>query len=495
MINKIGFDSEKYLKLQSEKIKERIAKFGGKLYMEFGGKLFDDFHASRVLPGYNPNNKIKLLESLKDDAEIIFCISASDIEKNKIRADFGITYDMEVLRLIDSLRKIGLKINSVVITLFTGQPAAIKFKNKLERHNEKVYLHLPTKGYPTDVETIVSDEGYGKNPYIETTRPLIVVAAPGPGSGKLGTCLSQLYHEFKRGNKVGYAKFETFPVWNLPLKHPVNIAYEAATSDLKDVNMLDSYHLEAHGEVTVNYNRDLDVFPVLKEILKKITGEYIYLSPTDMGVNMIGYCITDDDVCKEASKQEIIRRFFRQRADYKRGRSSQDSVERIQLLMNELNISPSDRACVQPAIDKEKATHCPSVSIELKDGRMIVGRNTEILTASASALLNAIKVLANIDDKLKIISPTILLPILEMKEKLMDREKGNLTLKDVLIALAISAKDNDIIKNAYEKISLLKGCEAHSTHLLHQSNEETFRQLKINITCEDKFLSENLYDA
>ena len=490
----IGFNSEKYLKLQSEKIKERIKQFGGKLYMEFGGKIFDDFHASRVLPGFAPDNKIKLLKSLKNECEIIFCISAIDIEKNKIRADFGITYDLEVLRLIDELRKLGLNVTAVVITLFTGQPAALKFKDKLERHNEKVYIHVPTKGYPTDVETIVSDEGYGKNPYIETSKPLVVVAAPGPCSGKLGTCLSQLYHEYKKGEKVGYAKFETFPVWNLPLKHPVNMAYEAATSDLKDVNMLDSYHIEAHGEIAVNYNRDLEVFPVLKEILKRITGEYIYLSPTDMGVNMIGNCIEDDNVCRKASLEEITRRYFRQQADYKRGRTSYESVERIKLLMNELGISPNYRSCVIPAAEKEKSSKCPACAIELKNGKIVVGRRTDILTASASVLLNAIKVLAKIDDNLKIISPNLLIPILEMKEKLLREPKGALTIKDVLIALSISAKDNDIIKNAYDKISKLSACEAHSTHLLSPQEEEVFRQLGINITSGDKFISQNLFD-
>ena len=490
----VGFNSEKYLKLQSEKIKERIKRFGGKLYMEFGGKIFDDFHASRVLPGFAPDNKIKLLKSLKDECEIIFCISATDIEKNKIRADFGITYDLEVLRLIDELRKLGLKVSAVVITLFTGQATALKFKDKLERHNERVYLHIPTKGYPTDVETIVSDEGYGKNPYIETSRPLVIVAAPGPGSGKLGTCLSQLYHEYKKGEKVGYAKFETFPVWNLPLKHPVNMAYEAATSDLKDVNMIDSYHIEAHGEIAVNYNRDLEVYPVLREILKRITGEYIYSSPTDMGVNMIGYCIDDDTACRKASSQEIVRRYFRQLADYKRGRCSYESVERINLLMNELGLSQNYRSCVVPALEKEKKSKNPAVSIELKPGKVVVGRRTDILTASASMLLNAIKVLAKIDDNLKIISPNLLIPIIEMKENLLKESKGTLTIKDVLIALAISAKNNDIIKNAYDKISKLAGCEAHSTHLLSPQEEEVFRQLGINITSGDKFISQNLFD-
>lgn len=493
-MKKQGFNSEKYLKLQSEKIKERIKRFGGKLYMEFGGKIFDDFHAARVLPGFSPDNKIKLLKSLKNECEIIFCISAPDIEKNKIRADFGITYDLEVLRLIDALRKLGLKVNSVVITLFTGQSAALKFKDKLERHNEKVYIHVPTKGYPTDVNTIVSDEGYGKNPYIETTRPLVIVAAPGPGSGKLGTCLSQLYHEYKRGEKVGYAKFETFPVWNLPLKHPVNMAYEAATSDLKDVNMLDSYHIEAHGEIAVNYNRDLEVFPVLKEILKRITGEYIYESPTDMGVNMIGNSIDDDELCRKASSEEIIRRYFRQQADYKRGRTSYESVERIKLLMNELGLSCKDRACVVPALEKEANSKSPAVAISLKNGKIVTGRKTDILTASASMLLNAIKVLAKIDDNLKIISPNLLIPILEMKEKLLKEDKGALTIKDVLIALAISAKNNDIIQNAYDKISKLSGCEAHSTHLLSPQEEEIFRELGINITTGDKFVSQNLFD-
>lgn len=494
-IQKIGFDNEKYLDLQSKRIKERINELGGKLYMEFGGKIFDDLHASRVLPGYDPNIKIKLLQKLKDDMEIIFCINANDIEKNKIRADFGITYDMEVLRLMDALRKIGLSINSVVITLFNGQPAAINFANKLKHHDEKVYFHEYTKGYPTDIDTIVSDEGYGKNPYIETTKPLVVVTAPGPGSGKLATCLSQLYHEYKKGEKVGYAKYETFPVWNLPLKHPVNIAYEAATADLKDINMLDSYHLEAYGKITVNYNRDLEVFPVVKEILRKITGKDLYKSPTDMGVNMVGFCITNDEVVKEASRQEIIRRYYRSIVEYKKGLTSFETAERIKLLMNEIGATTLDRKCVKPALEKEKKSGSPSMAIQLNDGKIITGRNTDLLSASASTILNALKYLANIDDGLKLISPNILEPIVTLKKDILGVQESLLSLKDVLIAVSICARDNEIVKFALDKIIELRGCEAHSTHILNPSNEDTLRRLKINITCEDRFLSKNLFDA
>ena len=423
---KKGFDNDLYLKVQSERIKERLKKFDNKLYLEFGGKLFDDYHAMRVLPGFESDSKIRMLLELKDICEIVFCINAGDIERNKIRADYGITYDMDVLRLIDQLKSLGLQVNSVVITLYKGQPRAESFKKKLEARGMKAYIHTPTKGYPTDVETIVSEEGYGKNPYIETTKPLVVMTAPGPCSGKLATCLSQLYHEYKRGVQAGYAKFETFPVWNLPLKHPVNIAYEAATADLKDVNMIDYFHLEKYGIRSVNYNRDLEVFPVLKDILLKITGEEIYSSPTDMGVNMIGKCIIDDQVVQEAAKAEIIRRYYQALCDCKTGNGDTETAERIKVLMNELDLKESNRTVVKAALDKAAKEKRHVISLELPNGKIITGKQTDLLNPASSLLINAMKELTHIPDEIDLLSPSVLEPIQKFKSKTKEHETLNL---------------------------------------------------------------------
>lgn len=494
-MNKICFDSNKYLKLQSEKIKERMKEFDNKLYMEFGGKLFDDYHASRVLPGYDPNIQIKLLDHFKQDCEIIFVINANDIEKNKIRADFGITYDMEVLRLIDSFRNRGLLVSAVVITLFNEQPSAIAFKNKLENLGERVYCHFYTKGYPTDIDTIVSDEGYGKNPYVETTKPLVVITAPGPGSGKLATCLSQLYHEYKRGVKAGYAKFEKFPVWNLPLKHPINLAYEAATAELQDVNLLDSYHFDAYGTIAVSYNRDLQAFPVVRSILKNIVNKDIYKSPTDMGINTIAECIIDEDLAQESAKQEIIRRYYRAKVAIKKNIAPKHTEERIRLLMNELGLDKYDRPCVKPAEEKEVLSGQPSVSIQLKDGRVVVGRRTKLLTATASVVLNALKVISGIEDKFELIAHQVLEPIMALKKDILSSKDAVLSLRDVLIALSISGTYNPVAKEAYNNLPNLFGCEAHSTHILSPNNEDTLRRLNINMTSGNIFTTKNLFDA
>ena len=492
---KIGFDSEKYMQIQSKHILERIDSFGGKLYLEFGGKLFDDLHASRVLPGFDENAKIKLLQKLKDKCEIIFCISASDIERNKIRADYGITYGAEILRLIDAMTSMKIKVNSIVITKFEDQPSAIAYKNKLEARGIKVYLHGLTKGYPTDVDTIVSDEGYGKNPYIETTRPLVVVNAPGPNSGKLATCLGQLYHEYKRGVKAGYAKFETFPIWNLPLKHPVNIAYEAATADIKDVNMIDYFHLQAYGVQTVNYNRDIEVFPVVRSILSKLSAnELDYKSPTDMGVNMAGYCIFDDEACQEASKQEVIRRYYKSCCDNKNGRVDLATVKRIELLMGELGIKPANRAVVQPALDKEAASGEPACAIELKDGTIVTGRDTKLMSAPASTILNALKSLAKLPDRLKLIAPQIVKPIMDLKQQFLHEKNYKLTLNEVLVALSICAATNEAAAMCVDCINDLAGYEMHSTRMLLKSDEDALRKIKVNLTSEPKFLSDQLCD-
>jgi Uncharacterized protein conserved in bacteria len=494
-MEKIGFNSEMYQKIQSEHILERIDSFGGKLYLEFGGKLFDDLHAARVLPGFDANAKIKLLQHLKDKAEIIFCISASDIERNKIRADYGITYGAEIFRLLDVMKSLKIKVNSVVITKFEDQHSAVVYKNKLESRGVKVYIHRFTKGYPTDVNTIVSDEGYGQNPYVETTRPLVVVNAPGPSSGKLATCLCQLYHEFKRGVKAGYAKFETFPIWNLPLKHPVNIAYEAATADIKDVNMIDYFHLQAYGVQTVNYNRDIEVFPVVRSILSKISGEALdYKSPTDMGVNMAGYCISDDAVCQEASRQEVIRRYYKSSCDFKNGLVDIETVKRTELLLSELGIKPQDRACVQPALDKETASEEPACAIELKDGTLVTGRNTKIMTAPASMVLNALKVLAKLPDRLKMIAPQIVKPIMDLKQNCLNEKNYKLSLNEALIALSICAATNETAAMVIELLGELAGCEVHSSRMLLKSDEDALRKIKVNLTCEPRFLSDDLYE-
>ena len=482
---KKGFDNKKYLEIQSEKILERIKMFDNKLYLEFGGKIFDDFHAARVLPGFEPDSKIQLLRTLKDDLEIIFCISAKDIENNKIRADHGITYDMELLRLIDSLRKLDLTVSSVVITQFSGQSSAQTFKNKLERLDIKTYIHTYTKGYPTDIDIIVSDEGYGANPYIETSKPLVVVAAPGPCSGKLATCLSQLYHEHKRNVKAGYAKFETFPVWSLPLKHPVNVAYEAATADLKDVNMIDSFHLTEYGITAVNYNRDLEVYPVLKNILYKITGKYIYKSPTDMGVNMIGSCIIDDNLVCEAAKQEIIRRYYNSLCDYKKGELDLDASQRIKVLMDELSIKVTDRKVIEPTLNKLIDKRTNVISIEI-DGEIISGKHSDIMSCSSSMIINSIKKLAKIDDKIHLISPVILEPMLRLKREIY-KNNDVLSLHDVLTALSICAVTNPTVEMALSKIKLLENCDAHASSMLPDEDLKILKKLKINVTSEPVF--------
>ncbi len=485
----IGFDNQLYMTKQTEKILERIEIFNNKLYLEFGGKLFDDLHAARILPGFDPNVKIKLLQNLKEKLEVIFCISAADIERNKMRADFGITYDMDLLRLIDNLRAIGIFVSSVVITQFAEQHAAMLFKNKLECRGERVYIHRYTKGYPNDVNLIVSDIGYGANPYIETTRPLVVVTAPGPGSGKLATCLSQLYHEYKRGNRAGYAKYESFPVWNLPLKHPVNVAYEAATADIKDFNMIDSFHLDTYGVSAVNYNRDVEIFPVVKNILSRISvdSSKVYQSPTDMGVNMIGYAITDQEVVKKASTQEIIRRYYKTYCDFKQGRVELEAAHRVEILMNNLGAKPTDRTVVIPALEKAHSSGKPSVAIELTDGKIICGRDRDVMTASAAVIINALKHLAGIDDQIKLISPIVIGPILKLKAINLKSKSPALTLEEALIALSITAVTNPTVEYLLTKMPMLEKSEAHSTVMLDESELQVFRKLGINITCTPEY--------
>lgn len=487
-MKKIGFDNEKYVKLQIETIKERIKKFD-KLYLEFGGKLFDDYHAKRILPGFELDSKIRLLIELKDQAEIIFCINAKDIEKKKIRADYGISYDNEVIRLVTVFKKLGISVNSVVITLYKGQPSALKFKEKLENMGVKTYIHTPTNGYPTDVDTIVSEEGYGANPYIETTKPLVVVNAPGPCSGKLATCLSQLYHEHKKGVRAGYAKFETFPVWNLPLKHPVNIAYEAATADLKDKNMIDSFHLEAYGISAVNYNRDLEVFPVLKNILNKITGEDIYKSPTDMGVNSIGKCIIDDKIVREAAKKEVLRRYYRAMVDYKCNDIEEEIPERIKLLVNELNITDDILPIIKKGRAKEKRKKAPAMAIELPNGKIVTGRRTKLLTPASSLILNAIKEISDIPDEINLLAPNVLKPMLKLKESLSNTS-SLLNLNDVLIALSICSVTNPTVNKALKNLDKLKFCDAYATYILDKNDSDALRSLLINTICEPKFYQE-----
>ncbi|MEG0026426.1 MAG: DUF1846 domain-containing protein [Bacilli bacterium] len=491
---KKGFNNELYLKKQSEKIKERINMFNGKLYLEFGGKLFDDYHAERVLPGFHNDSKIKLLEELKEDLELIFCINAEHIEKNKIRADYGITYDMDVLRLIDNLKERGIQINSVVITLYTGQNMALNFKKKLESRNIKTYLHTPTKGYPTDIDVIVSDEGYGANPYIETTKPLVVVTAPGPCSGKLATCLSQLYYENKMNIKAGYAKFETFPVWNMPLKHPINMAYEAATADLKDINMIDSFHLDNYGISTVNYNRDLEVFPVLKTILHKITQTDIYKSPTDMSVNMIGFCIDDDKKVCQAALKEIIRRYYKALCAYKMGNGDKETMLRIKILMNELNLVETDLDVVNPCINKYNEEKKHVMSLKLPGGKIITGKESELLSPTASLIINAIKELNNIPDKVYLLSPSVLEPIIKLKKITSDKAAYILNLQEVLIALSICAVTNPIIEKCFDSLEQLKDCEAHASYIVNNGDLNVLRKLKINLTCEPIFYNDKLYD-
>lgn len=488
---KPGFDPVRYMELQTKYIRERISRFDNKLYLEFGGKLFDDFHAARVLPGFEADAKVKLLLELKDITEIIFAISAPSIEKSKIRADIGITYDMDVLRLIKNLSAMGLRINSVVITQYTDQFAAQQFKHKLEARGIKTYLHRLIQGYPTDVETTLSENGYGANPYVETTQPLVVVTAPGPGSGKLATCLSQIYHEQKRGVTAGYAKFETFPIWNLPLKHPVNLAYEAATADLHDVNSIDPYHLEKYGEITVNYNRDIEAFPVVKTVLNRVLGEDVYYSPTDMGVNMAGYAITDDEAVREASMQEIVRRYFRARCDARQGLVGDDIPERIEMIMQQLGLRAEDRAVVEHARAKAAQRGVPAVAFQLPDGRLTTGRDSYIMSAAASGVINAIKALAGISDNILLLSQNIIDPIIAMKRDL--NMNSSLTLSDVLIALSICQATNHTVSIAMEQLPRLHGCEAHCTVMLAAADESMLHRLGVNITCDPVYQSDILF--
>ena len=490
---KIGFDNQKYLSMQSEHIMDRLAQFGGKLYLEFGGKLFDDFHASRVLPGFEPDSKVRMLLQLKDQAEIVIAINAADIEKNKVRGDLGITYDLDVLRLIDAFRSIGLYVGSVVLTQYRGQSAAGVFQRRLEQLGIKVYRHYPIPGYPNDIETIVSDEGYGLNEYIETTRSLVVVTAPGPGSGKMATCLSQLYHENKRGIRAGYAKFETFPIWNLPLKHPVNVAYEAATADLNDVNMIDPFHLENYGVTTVNYNRDVEIFPVLNAMFRQIYGESPYKSPTDMGVNMAGNCITDDEVCCEASRQEIIRRYYAAMCSARQGMSDSRPAEKIKLLINQLGITVKDRPVIDAAVARAEQTGEPAAAIQLPGGEIVTGKTTKLLGASAAVLLNALKRLGRIQKDMHLISPIVIEPIQDLKVNHLGNHNPRLHMDEVLIALSISAATNPTAEVAMRQLDKLRGCEAHSTVILSGVDSSTFRKLGINVTCEPKYQTKKLY--
>lgn len=490
---KIGFDNDKYLKLQSEKIKERIAAFGGKLYLEFGGKLFDDHHASRVLPGFHPDSKINMLTQLKDDAEIVVVINAADIEKNKVRSDLGITYDVDVLRLIDAFRNYGLYVGSVCMTRFAGQPSAIAYQKKLEALGMKVYRHYSIPGYPSNIPFIVSDDGYGKNEYIETTRSLVVITAPGPGSGKMATCLSQLYHEYKRGIKAGYAKYETFPIWNIPLKHPVNLAYEAATADLNDVNMIDPFHLEAYGETTINYNRDVEIFPVVSAMFEKIMGECPYKSPTDMGVNMAGYGIIDDEVTKAAAKQEIIRRYFQTLCLKRQGMADDDQILKLELLMKQAKTSIADRPVVAAANIKAETEGEPAAAIELADGRVITGKTSSLLGASSALILNALKALAGIDDNIKLISPEAIEPIQDLKINHLGNKNPRLHTDEVLIALSICASTDEYAKRAIDQLQNLKGLDVHSSVILSQVDVNIFRRLGVNLTCEPSYEHQSLY--
>lgn len=496
---KIGFDHNKYLEEQSKYILERVNNYD-KLYLEFGGKLMFDLHAKRVLPGFDENAKIKVLHKLKDKLEVVICVYAGDIERNKIRGDFGITYDMEVFRLIDDLREHELQVNSVVITRYNDQPATTLFINKLERRGIKVYKHRATKGYPTDVDVIVSDEGYGQNPYVETTKPIVVVTAPGPGSGKLATCLSQLYHEYKRGNAAGYSKFETFPVWNVPLKHPLNIAYEAATVDLQDVNMIDPFHLEAYGETAINYNRDVEAFPLLKRIIEKITGkESVYKSPTDMGVNRVGFGIVDDEVVKEASKQEIIRRYFKTGCEYKKGYVDYETFKRTRIIMDALELKEEDRKVVGVArkkleeIKSKQTEPASAIAFELPDGTMITGKGSPLMDAASAAILNAIKYFAGINDEILLISPVVLEPILNLKDKTLQSKNIALNCEEILMALSICAATNPMAQVAVNKLTMLKGTQAHCTNIVGKTNEQTLRKLGIDLTCDQVFPTENLY--
>ena len=492
-MKKIGFDNEKYVKIQSEHIRERIDQFGGKLYMEFGGKLFDDYHASRVLPGFQPDSKIHMLQEFKDDVEIVIAINAEAIEQNKIRGDLGITYDDDVLRLIDGFRSMDLYVGSVVLTRYSGQSSADAFLKRLTSLGIRCYRHYPIEGYPSAVDHVVSEEGLGKNDYIETSRPLVVITAPGPGSGKMATCLSQLYHENKRGVRAGYAKFETFPVWSLPLKHPVNLAYEAATADLNDVNMIDPYHLEAYGEMAVNYNRDVEIFPVLNAIFEMIQGSSPYKSPTDMGVNMIGSCIIDDEVCREASLKEILRRYYIARVDQVRGNCSDEVVRKLDLLMKQAGITPDIRPEISAALVKAEMTGGPAAAMRLPDGRIVTGKTSDILGAAASLMLNALKTMGGIDDQFDLISTDVLKPICDLKTRYLHHKNPRLHTDEVLLALTICALTNPMAQVAKEQLSYLDGAEAHFSVIISDEDEKLLKRLGINVTCEPRYEVNSLY--
>ena len=490
---KVGFDSAKYLRMQSESILERIGKFGNKLYLEFGGKLYDDYHASRVLTGFPPDIKINLLKTLAGIAEIVIVINANHIEKSKIREDYGITYDMDLLRLIDAFRQSGLFVGSVVIAQYAGQPSADRFKQRLKEHNVKVYMHYPIQGYPTNIPFIVSDEGYGRNEFVETSKPLIIVTAPGPTSGKMSTCLSQMYHEYKRGIKAGYAKFETFPIWNLPLRHPVNLAYEAATAELNDINMIDPFHLEAYGATAVSYNRDIELFPILRSIFKLIGSENMYESPTDMGVNMAGFCISDDGACREAAKQEIIRRYFTCLCDRQKGRGDDSHTKKIEMLMNEADITPKDRPVVAAALRKSEESGTPSVSVELSDGKTVTGKTSSLLGASSAALINALKYLANINDEVRIISPLLIEQVQKLKVGFLGNSNPRMHMDELLVALSATAPTNPTVELALDQLPKIKNSEAHSTVILSQTDAGVFRKLGVNLTCEPVYQNNRLY--
>ena len=490
---KIGFDNQKYLRTQSEQIRRRIDQFGGKLYLEFGGKLFDDYHASRVLPGFEPDSKMRMLQQLKDDVEIVIAINAEDIERNKVRGDLGITYEADVLRLIDIFRDLGLYVGSVVMTRYAAKPATVAFRKRLKRNGIPCYRHYSIAGYPHDVAHIVSDKGFGTNDFIETTRPLVVVTAPGPGSGKMATCLSQLYHEHKRGVAAGYAKFETFPVWNLPLNHPVNLAYEAATADLDDVNMSDHYHLEAYGIKSVNYNRDVEIFPVLKAMFEQIHGSSPYQSPTDMGVNMVGNCITDDGICCHASRMEILRRYYAANVDHIRGKDNDEIIRRLELTMKHAGVTPEIFPAVAASLKREKETKGPAGAMILPDGRIVTGRTSKSLGAASAMLLNALKVLAGIEDEKHLIASHVLEPICELKTGYMGHRNPRLHTDEVLLALTISALTDPLAQRAKEQLKNLRGSEAHFTVILSEEDEKLLRRLGIHVSFEPKYESRRLY--
>ena len=483
----LGYDNDLYIRTQSENIRQRIEQFGGKLYLEFGGKLYDDYHASRVLPGFQPDSKLRMLLNIKDQVEVVIAINADDIEKNKVRGDLGITYDRDVIRLIGIFRDFGLYVSSVVLTRWSGQTLAKAFQARLESMGVKVYHHYAIEGYPGNISHVVSDEGYGKNEYIETTRQLVVVTAPGPGSGKLATCMSQLYHEHKRGMKAGYAKFETFPIWNLPLNHPVNLAYEAATADLKDVNMIDPFHLEAYGQTTVNYNRDVEAFPVLVAIFERILGECPYKSPTDMGVNMVGNCILNDPVVREASCQEILRRYYTALCDQKQGKADDAQILKLELLMKKAGVSPEQRRVVAPAMEKAAATGGPAAALELPDGTIVTGKTSSLLGASAALVLNTLKELAGVPDQVHLIAPAVIEPIQHLKVDHLGNRNPRLHIDEVLIALSISATTDPAAAKAMEQLHKLRGCDVHSSVILSAVDEKTFKRLGVNVTCQPQY--------